>query len=213
MKLAVFGASGGIGTEVVRQALAAGHQVSAVVRDRSRLAVPDQDGLSVVTAGFGDASLLADAVRGADAVLSALGASGKGPVTVCQDGARAEIAAMRASGVGRLLVISAGGVHIAPSDGLLMRQVLKPVLQRVFRSHYADLEVMEDEVTTSGLEWTIVCPPRLTNGPRTGRVWHVAGDVLPHGNALSRADVAGFLLAAAGDRELVGKVVFIGQDR
>uniref|UniRef100_UPI002458BF4D NAD(P)H-binding protein n=1 Tax=Nocardia farcinica TaxID=37329 RepID=UPI002458BF4D len=55
MKIAVFGASGGIGGQVVNQALAAGHQVTAVVRDRARLAVPDQDGLSVTVAGVGDA--------------------------------------------------------------------------------------------------------------------------------------------------------------
>jgi uncharacterized protein YbjT (DUF2867 family) len=213
MKLTVFGATGGIGTQVVRQALTAGHQVTAVVRDRSRLAVPDQDGLSVAVAGFGDADALAVAVGGADAVISALGAYGRGPVTVCQDGVRAEVAAMRAAGVQRLLVISASALRTVPNDTLLMRAVLKPVLSLVLRRHYADLRVMEDEVTGSGLEWTIVCPPQLTDGPRTGLIWHRIGDAERHGQALARADVAEFLLRVAGDHELAGKTVYIGQDR
>ncbi|TDQ04124.1 NAD(P)-dependent oxidoreductase [Labedaea rhizosphaerae] len=213
MKLAVFGATGGIGTQVVSQALAAGHQVSAVVRDRARLAVPDQDGLAVVTAGFGDADALASAVSGADAVVSALGAYGRGVLTVCQDGVRAETAAMRAAGVRRLLVISASALRTVPNDTLLMKAVLKPLVSFAFRRHYADLRVMEDEVMSSGLEWTIVCPPRLTDGPRTGQVWHRVGDAERHGQALARADVAGYLLEAAGDRELIGKTVYIGQER
>jgi putative NADH-flavin reductase len=213
MKLTVFGATGGIGTQVVRQALAAGHQVTAVVRDRARLAVPDQDGLAVVIAGFGDADALAGAVGGADAVISALGAYGRKPVTVCQDGVRAEVTAMRASGVRRLLVISAGALRTVPNDTVLMRAVLKPLVSLAFRRHYADLRVMEDEVTGSGLEWTIVCPPRLTDGPRTGQIWHRVGDAERHGQTLARADVAEFLLRAAGDQKLVGKTVYIGQDR
>lgn len=213
MKLAVFGATGGIGTAVVRQALTAGHQVSAIVRDRTRLAVPDQEGLAVVTAGFGDADVLAGAVSGADAVVSALGAYGRGVVTVCQDGVRAEIAAMRAADVRRLLVISASALHTVPNDALLMRAVLKPAVSFVFRRHYADLRVMEDEVTSSGLEWTLVCPPQLTDGPQTGRVWRRVGDAERHGQKLARADVAGYLLEAAEDRALIGKTMYIGQER
>lgn len=213
MKLAVFGATGGIGTQVVSQALAAGHQVSAIVRDRGRLTVPDQEGLAVVTAGFGDVDALAGAVGGADAVVSALGAYGRGVITVCQDGVRAEITAMRAAGVQRLVVISASALHTVPNDGLLMRAVLKPAVSFAFRRHYADLRVMETEVTSSGLEWTIVCPPRLTDGPRTGRVWRRVGDAERHGQALARADAAGYLLEAVGDRAVIGKTVYIGQER
>lgn len=211
MKLTVFGASGGIGTQVVRQALDAGHQVTAVVRDRTRLAVPDRDGLAVAVAGLADADALAAAVSGADAVISALGSYGRGPMTVCQDGARAEIAAMRAAGVHRLLVISASALHTVPNDGPMMRAVLKPLVRLAFRKHYADLRAMEPEVTGSGLDWTLVYPPRLTDGPRTGRVWHRVGDAERRGQTLSRADVADFLLRAVSDPGLTGRTVFIGQ--
>ena len=135
MKFTVFGASGGIGTQVVAQGLAAGHQVTAVVRDRVRLTVPDQEGLSVVVAGFGSADALAGAVGGADAVISALGAYGRRPVTVCQDGVRAEITAMRSAGVGRLLVISASALRTVPNDSFVMRAVLKPGVGFAFRRH------------------------------------------------------------------------------
>ncbi|WP_431906304.1 NAD(P)-dependent oxidoreductase [Amycolatopsis thermoflava] len=73
MKLTVFGATGGTGVEIVRQALAAGHQVTAVVRDPARLDVPPQARLEVVTADVFDADSLVPAITGREAVLSALG--------------------------------------------------------------------------------------------------------------------------------------------
>ncbi|MEU1026838.1 NAD(P)H-binding protein, partial [Streptomyces sp. NPDC005904] len=73
MRLTVFGATGGIGGEIVRQALAAGHEVTAVVRDSARLSASGE-GLEVFRADLGDAEALRAAVAGRDAVLSGLGA-------------------------------------------------------------------------------------------------------------------------------------------
>ena len=112
MKITVFGATGGIGTEVVRQALAGGHEVVAVVRDPARLAVPAGAGLGVVTADVMDPAEIGPAIKGADAVVSALGPRPGGPVTVLADSARSILAALGQTGVGRLVVVSASGAFI-----------------------------------------------------------------------------------------------------
>ncbi|NUR25785.1 MAG: NAD(P)H-binding protein, partial [Catenulispora sp.] len=161
MKLTVLGATGGIGTEVVRQALRAGHQVTAVVRDPARLPVED-GALEKVVADVFDAEELALHVKGADAVVSALGPREGGPATVVRDGAAAVRWAMRETGVRRIVLVSAAGQKIAPGDDPLMRFVGKPIVQRVFRDGFADLAAMEEIIRQSGLDWTLVRPPRLS---------------------------------------------------
>src|SRR5437870_784751 len=105
MKLTVFGASGGIGTELVRQGLDAGHHVTAVVRETSRLAVEPHPNLKVVVADVMDPVAIAPAMAGREAVLSALGTRVSGPTTVNSDGARSIIQAMQDAGVRRLLMV------------------------------------------------------------------------------------------------------------
>src|SRR6201991_3982368 len=109
MKVTVFGATGGIGTEVVRQALAAGHEVVAVVRDPARLAVPAGAGLGGGTADVVGPPQIAPAVKAADAVVSALGPRPGGPTTVLTDSAGSILAALTQTGVRRLVVVSASG--------------------------------------------------------------------------------------------------------
>src|SRR5262245_53798995 len=103
MRLTIFGATGGTGTQLVRQALERGHEVTAVVRDASRLDVPDQERLKVVTADVMDPSAIEPAVAGADVVISAIGHRDTGPTTVCEDSARSVIEAMGKAGVRRFL--------------------------------------------------------------------------------------------------------------
>src|ERR1700761_1107012 len=107
MRVTVFGATGGIGTEVVRQALAAGHEVVAVVRDAGRLTVPAGAGLGVVTADVMDPAQIGPAVKGADAVVSALGPGPGGPATVVAGSVCSVVAARGESGVRRLVTVSA----------------------------------------------------------------------------------------------------------
>ena len=111
MRLTIFGASGRTGRQVVAQALAAGHDVTAVVRDPGRLPVPAQDGLRAAVATFDDSAAVLAAVTGADAVVDALGTPARTPTTLRVDAARVIIAAMREAGVRRLVVVSASGAH------------------------------------------------------------------------------------------------------
>lgn len=209
MRLTVIGATGGIGTEVVRQALDAGHEVTAAVRDPDRMAVTAPDRLRVVQADVLDAEAVLPAVKGADAVVSALGPRRGGPTTVVCDGARAALTAMGTANVRRLVIVSANGAYYGPGDDLIGRLVVKPILQRLLREGFADLHRMEDLVRASHTDWTIVRPPRLTNRPRTGR-YRTAIDAHV-GISIARADVADAILAALADPATIGHHLGVGR--
>jgi uncharacterized protein YbjT (DUF2867 family) len=203
MRITVFGATGGTGRHVVEQALGAGHQVTAVVRDPSRLHVPAAPGLTVVTARLDDPAALGRAVGGADAVVDALGTHGSGPTTVRADAARVIIDAMRENGVRRLVAVSASGAHTT-GDGPFVRFLVKPVLGYVLRHAFADMRAMEEIVRGSGLDWTIVLPPQLTDGARTGKVRRRVGANVRGSYRIARADLADAVLAAVTDDAVRG---------
>jgi uncharacterized protein YbjT (DUF2867 family) len=214
MKLTVFGASGGTGTQVVRQALDAGHEVTAVVRDRSRLAVADHPGLDVVVADVMRPDAIEGTVTGRDAAISTLGPSRRpaerkaaAHSRICTDSARSITAAMRAAGSSRLVVVSASG-PFTEGDGPLMRYLAKPIAQRVLKDPFADLVAMEKVIRGSGLEWTIVRPPRLTDKPLTGHYRTRRELNVPRGLYLSRADLAHLILAVCGDPDTCRTAIF-----
>ena len=88
----------------------------------------------------------------------------------------------------------------------MTRRVVLPLLRRVFAGVYADLATMEDEIRRSGLDWTIVRPPKLTNGPLTGR-YRLAPENVRAGRTISRADVADAMLSALDDVQQVNRAV------
>ncbi|MFF5481352.1 NAD(P)-dependent oxidoreductase [Streptomyces sp. NPDC012935] len=202
MKLTVFGATGGIGKEIVRQALDAGHDVTAVVRDPARLPLTG-DRLEVFRADLTDPDALRPAVTGRDAVLSGLGARGRKDAGVAARLTRTVLAALEAAEVRRLLVVSAAPVGPTPEgDGLLDRAVLG-VVSAVLKDIYTDLREMETEVAGSGTDWTVVRPPRLQDKPLTGRYRTVIGGFPRKGRFIGRADVAHAMLKMAEDSATV----------
>ncbi|MEV6911206.1 NAD(P)H-binding protein [Amycolatopsis sp. NPDC051071] len=209
MKLTVLGATGGIGTEVVKQALAAGHHVTAVVRDPSRLTVEGAL-LEIVVAGLSEHGALTEAVAGRDAVISALGAPDRKPTTVVTEGAHAALAALRSSGVRRLLVVTASGPFV-DGDGFFTRNLVKPILGQVLKNNFHDMVAAERVVTASELDWTIVRPPRLLNGPQTGAIAARTDGNVRGSFSINRADVADYLLRAALDDTLIRQTVSIAQ--
>ncbi|MFI9385932.1 NAD(P)-dependent oxidoreductase [Kutzneria sp. NPDC052558] len=220
MRITIFAATGGIGRCVLDQAVAAGHEVTAVVRDPGR--VPStvhtvRADLSTVEPGALEA-----AVGGADAVLSGLGPrNARQAKAITSSGTKAIIDAMKATGTRRIVVVSAAPVSTTPSperpnpprhdpaEGFLMRNVLTPIVRRVLHDHYADLAIMEDALRASGLDWTSVRPPKLTDKPLTGR-YRVAYEQNIHaGPSISRADVAHYMLACLDDPTSIGHCVGI----
>ncbi len=217
MKLTIFAATGGIGRHLLAQAVAAGHDVTVVVRDANKLSGK----VRAIEADLADAdpAALEAAVGGADAVLSGLGPRSRSEAGVASGGTEAIVRAMRATGVRRIVVVSAAPIGTVPSpgrpkppkhdpgDGFFMRNLLGPLVKLALREHYADLARMEDVLRESDLEWTVVRPPRLTDGPPTGRYRTADGRNLRGGMVVSRADVAHLMLCALAQPETVGKTV------
>lgn len=198
MKLTVFGATGGTGKEIVRQALDAGHEVTAVVRDPARFPVTG-DRLEVFHADLSDLQALRPAVAGRDAVLSGLGARSRKDAGIAARLTRTVLGALEAEGVRRLVVVSAAPVGPeAEGDGFVDRAA-RGIVSAVLKDIYADLREMEAELARSSTEWTSVRPPRLQDKPLTGSYRKVVGGFPVRGRFLGRADVAHAMLAAVGD--------------
>ncbi|MDF3301196.1 NAD(P)-dependent oxidoreductase [Streptomyces tropicalis] len=210
MNLTVFGATGGIGQEIVRQALAAGHRVTAVVRDPTRLPVTGA-ALDVVSADFSDPEALRPAVAGRDAVLSGLGARSRKDAGVATRLTRSVLTAMEAEGVRRLLVVSAGPVGPAPEGDGLLDRAARGLVSAILKDVYADLRTMEAEVSRSATEWTVVRPPRLLDGPLSGSYRTVVGGFPRGGRFIVRADVAHAMLAMVEDPETVRQGVGVAR--
>ena len=205
MKLIIFGSTGGIGSQVVPQALAAGHTVTAVARNPAAISI-QHERLTVLQGDALEPHTLAQPIAGQDAVISALGVRTRTPTTVYSEGVANIMCAMQATNVRRLLCVSATGLDPGP---LLQRWLAKPILWMVFKEMYTDLVRMEDEMKRSDLEWTIVRPPRLTDGPRTGKYHMTVNKHLTRGALISRADVADYMLTHLDDRSCYRALVEI----
>ncbi|NUR90402.1 MAG: SDR family oxidoreductase [Nonomuraea sp.] len=210
MRLVVFGATGGTGLQLVRQALDLGHEVTAVVRDPAKLPAELRDRAEVVTADVMDPDAVAPAVKDRDAVLVALGARDRGPTTVHSGSTRSIVSAMERVGARRLLLVSAAGMVADAGDGPFTRYVLKPlVVQPLFKNSYTDLAVAERLLRAADLDWTIVRPSRLTDAGRTGR-YRTARDLnVRGGRSTTRADLAECMLSLIEDPTSAGHVVSV----
>jgi putative NADH-flavin reductase len=220
MKLTIFAATGGIGRQALNQAVAAGHDVTAVVRNPSKLA---GQAVGVVTADLAaaDPAVLESAVAGADAVLSGLGPRSTSETGIASRGTGAIVQAMQATGVRRIVVVSAAPIGTVPSpgrpkppshdpgDGFFMRHLLSPLTKAAFREPYADLALMEEILRDSGLDWTVVRPPRLTDKPLTGTYRTAYGQNLRRGFFVARADVAQLMLRVLEQPDTIKQAIGI----
>jgi uncharacterized protein YbjT (DUF2867 family) len=199
-KIVVFGATGGVGGHVVRQALDAGHRVTAVVRDAARFDLRHSALTVIRVPGLADPAILVPALHGSDAVISGVGARGPKDGPVASTATRGIIAAMKIAGARRFVAVSAVPVGPTPKgESFLNRRILLPLVGRLLRDVYADLTAMEQVIERSGTEWTIVRPPRLVNRPLTGTYRSRIGGNVPRGYLISRANVAHAMLRVLGD--------------
>jgi putative NADH-flavin reductase len=189
MRVLVLGATGGIGKFLLEFATARGHEVTAFVRSPQKLALKSER-LRVVPGDLLHAEQLAQVLLGQDIVLSAFGPATLRRVTTRGEFGAALATAMGRSGVRRAVVVSSGLLFEEQNAiGKLLRGTL-------FRNLLPDMTAMEATLEKDGLEWTIVRPPRLTNGPLT-KSYSVAEGRLPKGMTVSRACVADFMIKEA----------------
>jgi uncharacterized protein YbjT (DUF2867 family) len=209
MRITVFGATGGTGQHLVRQALDADHHVTAVVRNPAGLHQTGHPRLEAMTADVMDPGAITAAVAGRDAVVSVLGPRTRGDASVCSDGARAIITAMQTNRTRRLVVVTASGHVVDDGDGPFTRTVVKPMLRRYLREGFADFARTDQAVQASGLDWTIMRPGRLTDGKprpyRTAIDRNVRGGI-----TIARADLARAILAALADPATVNHTIGLG---
>jgi putative NADH-flavin reductase len=220
MKLTIFAATGGIGRQLLEQAIAAGHDVTAVARNLRNLSAVPARAVAADLASA-DPAALQPAIVGADAVLSALGPRTKADAGVAARGTKVVTQAMQAAGVRRIIVVSAAPIGTVPSpgrphpprhdpgDGFIVRYLADPIVKRALREHYADLARMEDVLRGSDLDWTAVRPPRLTSKPVTGRYRTAYGQNIRRGLFVSRADVAHYMLSILDQAETFRRTVGI----
>lgn len=188
MKLLILGATGGTGRELVKQAIEAGHPVTVLARDPSKVS-----GAKIVERGDAtDAETIARILPGHDAVVSSLGHGMKLKGDVVSRATEVLIPAMTQAGVRRIIVVSAFGVGDTYRQANLPQKLLFRTFLRVL---YADKKKADDMLRASDLDWTIVHPVQLTNGPRTGTCR--AGEELPMRGMpkISRADIAEFIVS------------------
>ncbi|MER5392912.1 SDR family oxidoreductase [Saccharopolyspora sp. NPDC002686] len=202
MRITIFGATGGTGKQLVEQACAAGHQVTAVVRDPAKVAFEHPE-LAVVRADVMDPADIRPHIAGRDAVISAIGSpNAKSPTTVQTDSTASILEAMGETEVRRFLVVSNSGM-ITDGDGALTKHLVKPILWRFLKHPWTDMVHMEEVVRASSADWTIIRPPMLTEGPRTGRYRTAVDRTVRGGNKISRADLADCILRNLSEKTAI----------
>jgi putative NADH-flavin reductase len=209
MKIIVFGATGGTGKEIVRQAIEQGHTVTAFVRDASSLTA--QENLKIVQGNVFDQVAVAAAIDGQRAVLSALGARTLKRENILSRAIPNILAGMEEHYVHRIIVLGAAGAYYPAGKYQTgwYKLFLGLAKATVLRNPFADQAAQERLLAQSGMDFTIVRPPRLNNKTEAGEV-RVLPDGLPSGGLqISRADVADFMLQQLTDPRFHRQGVYI----
>jgi putative NADH-flavin reductase len=210
MKVSIFGASGGTGLLLTHRCLAAGYEVTALLRSPEKF--PFRDRVRVVQGTAFDPAAIRQAVDGADVVLSALGARSFKKEDVLERAIPLIVDAMRTAGVRRIIALGSAG---AEGDSLskqpfFARWFAENIIYKTFLKWPVESQKAQWRIlSASGLDWTMVMPPKLTNGRPHGKL-KVDGEALPR-NALwiSRTDVADFMMQQIVSDEWVGTGVYI----
>ena len=204
MKLLILGATGATGMEVVTQAIERGHKVTALVRNPDPLK-KFGDRINVICGNVLDSAELAGVLVGQDAVLSAFGPRlpiSKEDANLLQRFALALIDGMQQARVRRVVIESTAFLFkdaVVPPANLFGRLFFPGVVR--------DAGQMEHTLQKSGLDWTLVRPPQLTNKPRTGKYRVREGHLPPFGFNISRADVADFMIKAGENHASIQKII------
>jgi putative NADH-flavin reductase len=197
MTIALFGATGGTGLQVLEQALESGYRVRALVRDTAKLA--QRDGLTQIQGDVLEVADVERCVEGSDAVVCVLGTR-PGAEPVEARGTERILAAMHRHGVQRLIAVTSMGVgdSIDQVPGFF-RVLMKLTLKRIMQAK----EEQERLIMASGLDWTIVRPGGLTDGPLTGG-YRSGLDKSIKATRVSRADVADFIVRELAESQYIG---------
>lgn len=213
LRLTVFGANGGSGAAAVAQALAAGHDVTAVTRHPEQFSQRHER----LTIFRGDATIPADVMRaldGADVVLSALGVPySKKPISLYSRSAECIVDAMQQANVRRLIAVTSSAVdpNGFPVEKFVSRIVgrylIGPLVHRLGRTMYEDMVRMEKIIQASDLDWTILRPPALFNADTAG-AYEVSLTPMV-GQFVSRQDLGAIMLNESTSTQHIRKTLYV----
>jgi putative NADH-flavin reductase len=192
MKLTIFGATGGTGQALVKQALADGHEVTVYVRTLAKLSVTHER-LRVIQGQMTEVGKISQAMAGAEAVLSALGPTSNEPERPLTEGMNHIVAAMKTHGVQRLIAATGAGAADPNDKPQLIGRLFGLALRLFAKNVLADSQGMVVTIRGSDLNWTLARAPRLNDKPGTGKIKVGYAGQGP-GTQLSRADFARFML-------------------
>jgi len=192
MNILIVGATRGIGRQLLEQALTSGHTVTAFVRNPQRLAT-QHERLKVIKGNILDSDSVALAMTGQDAVCCTIGVKAPWPrVTVFSKGTKNLLQAMKQTGIRRLICVTGIGAGDSKGHGgFLYDCIFYPLL---LKPVYADKNRQESLIKASDVDWTIVRPGFLTNGPLTKNYRMLTDMTGVTAGRISRADVAHFML-------------------
>lgn len=200
MRIIVFGASGGVGQAVVRQALSAGHEITAFVRDTGKITL--QNPLLSIVQGDGlDQEAVSNAIKGHDAVVCCVGSRGMGATTLMSDIVRHILSGMNKNGVNRIAYVASAGIHKELKG--FMGGISAFLLRKVLEDHNRAYELLKN----SSVQWTVARPMQLTNTELTSTYRESLSEIPNAGYKISREDVAHFLLKALSDDAYINKSV------
>jgi len=212
MRIAVFGATGGTGKQLVEQALSIGYQVVAYARNPSKLEIENEN-LTIVQGELADQALIEKAIMSADAVISVLGPRGDSKNKPHTEGMQNIITAMKKQGVRRLIVTSTLSAKDPNDLPEFKARALVNLVKLTMHSAYEEIVSVAETVRSSDLDWTIVRLTMLNNNPKSGKIkagYLGRGEV---GTWISRADVADFMLKQVEDTKYLRQAPAISNQR
>ena len=210
MKLLIFGATGGTGKLVLQQALEQGHEVTALVRNSSKLDIQNAR-LTIIQGDVMNSPSIENAMQGQEAVICCIGSPAHKVGTLRSEGTENIIKTMEKTGVNRFICQTSLGfadsIKVLNQTSFIFKNMIVPfLLKKTFEEH----ELQEESIKKSPLNWTIVRPGNLSNGSLTDKYRHGFGYDDPKIKVkVSRADVADFMLKQLADATYFKKVVGI----
>jgi putative NADH-flavin reductase len=207
MRIAIIGASRGIGAELLKAAIAAGHEVTALVRDPAKLNA-SSPGLKVIKGDILDPSSVAATIAGQEAICVCIGIPPtRKPVDVFSRGTQNILNAIAKESNQKLILVTGIGAGDSKGHGgFFYDRILNPLL---LETNYADKDRAESIVKASNVEWLIVRPGFLTNDPRTGKYRVIDNLFGVTAGKISRADVADFILKQLASPTHFGKTPLV----
>jgi putative NADH-flavin reductase len=215
MNIAIFGASRATGKLLTQRCLATGYNVTALLRTPEKFSLRDR--VQVVQGSPFDLASVRQTIKGADAVLSTLGAKSLRKEDVLERAVPQIIGAMQETlsqpkSVHRIIVLGSAGALAASLDKqpAWRRWIVQNIVYNTFLKWPVASQISQwNNLSHSNLDWTMVMPPMLTNAPGRG-TYRIDGDALPpNGSRISRADVADFMMQQIDNPQWIKRGVYI----